>query len=77
MAPPPDAGLEAIAGIEHPDRLARYPFFPAAIGELELRLGRAQDAREHFREALRLARNDAERRYLKRRIAACDGAVAR
>jgi RNA polymerase sigma-70 factor (ECF subfamily) len=63
----PEAGLRAIQAIDHRDRLARYPFFPAALGELELRAGRPGPARRHFREARRLARNPAERRYLKER----------
>ena len=67
----PELGLEAIDAIEHRERLARYPFFPAAIGELELRAGRPASARRHFRDALRLARNPAERRFLEQRASAC------
>jgi RNA polymerase sigma-70 factor (ECF subfamily) len=68
----PARGLEAIAAIEGADRLARYPFYPAALGELELRIGRAEAAREHLRAARRLARNDAERVFLDQRIAECE-----
>jgi RNA polymerase sigma factor (sigma-70 family) len=67
----PESGLRAIETIEHRGRLANYPFLPAALGELELRAGRAASARRHFREALRLARNPAERRFLHRREIAC------
>jgi RNA polymerase sigma-70 factor (ECF subfamily) len=67
----PESGLKAIETIEHRERLARYPFFPAAMGELELRAGRPGSARRHFREALRLARNPAERRFLQQRESAC------
>ena len=63
----PESGLKAIEAIEHLDRLAKYPFLPAARGELELRAGRPAPARRHFRDASRLARNPAERRYLKQR----------
>ena len=66
-----EAGLAAIAAIEHPDRLARYPFFPAALGELELRAGRPAAARQHFADARRLARNPAERHFLQQREIAC------
>jgi RNA polymerase sigma-70 factor (ECF subfamily) len=69
-------GLDAIAGIADRERLARYPFYPAAIGELELRCGRNDAAREHFREAADLARSPAERRFLERRAAACDEGIA-
>jgi RNA polymerase sigma factor (sigma-70 family) len=66
-----EAGLAAIAAIEAPDRLARYPFFPAALGELELRAGRPAAARQHFAAARRLARNPAERHFLQQREIAC------
>jgi RNA polymerase sigma-70 factor (ECF subfamily) len=67
----PERGLEAIACIEEPDRLSSYPFYPAARAELELRLGRLEEAREHFHAALALARNPTERHFLERRLAAC------
>jgi RNA polymerase sigma factor (sigma-70 family) len=73
----PEAGLAAIAAIEHRERLANYPFLPAALAELELRAGRPSSAQQHFREARRLARNDAERRFLQQRETACvDGPSA-
>jgi RNA polymerase sigma-70 factor (ECF subfamily) len=68
----PARGLEAIRAIEGAERLARYPFYPAALGELELRIGRTDAARDHLRAARRLARNDGERAFLDRRIAECD-----
>jgi RNA polymerase sigma-70 factor (ECF subfamily) len=64
----PERGLEEIRSIADCDRLAAYPFYSAALGELELRRGRYQTAREHFRAALALARNPAERRFLDRRL---------
>src|SRR5262249_34488879 len=63
-----ERGLEELRAIPGRDRLARYPFYPAAIGELELRLGRRDAALRCFRDALGLARNDTERRFLERRI---------
>ncbi|HEX9107373.1 MAG TPA: DUF6596 domain-containing protein, partial [Longimicrobiales bacterium] len=71
----PQAGLEALAALPGRERLATYPFLPASAAELELRLGRADAARKHFQTALRLARNEAERRYLEKRLQACDGAA--
>ena len=68
----PTRGLDALRAITEQDRLAGYPFYSAAIGELELRCLRPEVAREHFRIARGLARNEAERRFLDRRIAACD-----
>jgi RNA polymerase sigma-70 factor (ECF subfamily) len=66
----PEQGLAALASIADGDRLARYPFFSAARGELELRRGRRGAARGHFETALRLARNGEERRFLEKRLAA-------
>ena len=68
----PAAGIEAIAAIEDKERLAAYPFYFAALGELELRRGRASEAAVHLRAALECARNATERGFLERRIAACE-----
>lgn len=68
----PEQGLSAIAAIEQRERLVSYPFYAAAIAELELRRGRHGEAREHFRAALALARNPAERRFLEQRLGACE-----
>jgi RNA polymerase sigma-70 factor (ECF subfamily) len=70
----PERGLEEIRSITDCDRLAAYPFYSAALGELELRRGRYQTAREHFQAALALARNPMERRFLDRRLGACEQA---
>jgi RNA polymerase sigma-70 factor (ECF subfamily) len=67
----PSQGLEAIRSIEEPTRLASYPFYWAAIAELELRAGNPDAARDHFATARGLARNEEERRFLEQRIAAC------
>ncbi len=64
----PEKGLDAVRAIEDARRLATYPFYPAVLGELELRCGHAEIARKHFQEARRLARNEAERRFLENRI---------
>ena len=63
------AGLRALRQIADPERLERYPFYPAALGELELRRGDTSAARACFRSALTLARNDAERHFLEKRLA--------
>src|SRR5262249_32259464 len=64
----PDRGLEEIKGIEDHARLSGYPFYVAALGELELRRGKRETAREHFRTAITLARNPMERQFLDHRI---------
>jgi RNA polymerase sigma-70 factor (ECF subfamily) len=65
----PERGLIAIRAIQDAERLARYPFYFAALGELELRRGEHEQAAEHFRKAHGLARNDLERRFLATRLA--------
>jgi RNA polymerase sigma-70 factor (ECF subfamily) len=64
----PDRGLDALRAIADRARLERYPFYPAAMGELELRRGQREQARAHFEAALALARNDPERRFLLQRV---------
>jgi RNA polymerase sigma factor (sigma-70 family) len=64
----PERGLEEIHAIEDANRLAAYPFYSAAIGELELRRGKHEVACRHFREALALARSPMEKRFLARRV---------
>ena len=64
----PDRGIEAIEAIAGPERLDAYPFHPAALGELEHRRGNSEAARRHFARAVDLARSDAERRYLAKRL---------
>lgn len=71
----PEQGLAAIHAIEDPERLARYPFYAATLGELELRCGRFDRARRRFEDALAMARNPMERRFLLQRVATCELAV--
>jgi len=66
-----ERGLQAIEAIPDRERLAAYPFYPAALGEMELRCGRREVAREHFLAALALARSSQERRFLEQRVGAC------
>jgi RNA polymerase sigma-70 factor (ECF subfamily) len=68
----PERGLDEIGRIADRDRLAAYPFYFAALGELELRRGRYAIAREHLRAARALARNPMERQFLDRRVSACE-----
>jgi RNA polymerase sigma factor (sigma-70 family) len=67
----PTRGLEEIEAIAGRERLASYPFYTAALGELELRRGRREVAQCHFRAALDAARSPIERRFLERRMRAC------
>jgi RNA polymerase sigma factor (sigma-70 family) len=64
----PARGLEEIARIDDRERLGQYPFYFAAIGEFELRLGHDAKARESFGRAAQLARNPAEAKFLRERM---------
>jgi RNA polymerase sigma-70 factor (ECF subfamily) len=64
----PEAGLAAIRAIPDVDRLRAYPFYPAAVGDLELRRGDFESAVRAFSAAVGLARNPLERRFLERRL---------
>jgi RNA polymerase sigma-70 factor (ECF subfamily) len=67
----PRRGLEEIRAIAHADRLAKYPFYYAALGEYEFRGGGHEAASEHFQAALALARNQMERQFFQQRIESC------
>jgi RNA polymerase sigma-70 factor (ECF subfamily) len=67
----PDRGLAEIAVITNRERLAAYPFYHAAMGELEFRCERYVEAQQHFRAAVGVARNPAEQGFLERRESAC------
>jgi RNA polymerase sigma factor (sigma-70 family) len=66
-----ERGIEALRAIGNRERLNRYPFYPAAMGELELRRGNRGAAREYFSAALALARNPTEQRFLEKRVRTC------
>lgn len=68
----PERGLAEVAAIPSRERLARYPFYAAALAEMELGCGRPDQARAHFRDALSLARNPTERRAMEKRLAVCE-----
>lgn len=72
----PERGLQELRAIAGSERLVAYPFYFAALGELELRAGMHDTAREHFRTALALARNPMERRFLDQRLGACEDTAA-
>jgi RNA polymerase sigma factor (sigma-70 family) len=69
-----ERGLAELHAITDRDRLSSYPFYPAAMGELELRRGNREGARKQFHAALALARNAPERRFLEKRFRSCGGA---
>jgi RNA polymerase sigma-70 factor (ECF subfamily) len=61
-------GLAELDALGAEPQLARYPYLAAARADFLTRLGRFDDARVAFQEALILTENDAERHYLQTRL---------
>ena len=73
MAQGPAAGLPLVAALEASGKLAGYQLLPATRADFLRRLGRLPEAAVAYREALELASTDAERRFLRRRLAEAAG----
>ena len=69
MAEGPEAGLRLMDALAADGALAGYHLLPAARADLLRRLGRLPEAAAAYREALALVGNDADRRFLERRLA--------
>jgi len=69
MADGPAAGLRLMDALAADGSLAGYHLLPAARADLLRRLGRLGEAAAAYREALALVGNDADRRFLERRLA--------
>jgi len=76
MAAGPEEGLRRLDALAAGGTLAGYHLLPAARAELLRRLGRADEAAAAYREALALVGNDAEGRFLRRRLTELDGSSA-
>jgi RNA polymerase sigma-70 factor, ECF subfamily len=63
-----DRGLRLIEQIEAAGELESYHLLPAAKADILRRLGRATEAAAAYERALALVSQDAERRYLERRL---------
>lgn len=72
----PAAGLALIDALTADERLARYPYLPAARADLLRRLGEFDAAAAAYAQALSLVGSDAERGYLRRRLSALPGQPA-
>jgi RNA polymerase sigma-70 factor (ECF subfamily) len=69
MADGPARGLALLAALPFSAELASYHLLSAARADLLRRLGDLEQAKLHYEHALTLTRNQAEQRYLARRIA--------
>jgi RNA polymerase sigma factor (sigma-70 family) len=67
MAEGPQPGLDLVDALHADPALQDYHLLPGVRGNLLLRLGRRDEARREFDRAAALARNDAERDFLRRR----------
>ena len=65
----PVAGLRLLDDLAARGELAAYHLLPAAWADLLRRLGRLPEAAAEYEHALALCDNDAERRFLQRRLA--------
>jgi RNA polymerase sigma-70 factor, ECF subfamily len=72
----PMAGLWLLDGLEEEKTLSSYRLFFAARADLLRRSGRTEDAAAAYRRALALAGNQAERRFLARRLAEAERQTA-
>jgi RNA polymerase sigma-70 factor (ECF subfamily) len=68
MADGLERGLALVELLANHKELGRYHLLPAARADLLRRLGRRDEAAIHYRAALELVTNQAERRYLQRRL---------
>lgn len=64
-----EEGLERLEGIEASGALANYHLLSAARGDLLGRLGRVQESRNAYTQALGLVENGVERRFIEARLA--------
>jgi RNA polymerase sigma-70 factor (ECF subfamily) len=66
-------GLAELDALGTEPLLARYPYLAAARADFLVRLGRFEEARGAFEEALVLTENDTERRFLQARLSGLAG----
>ena len=76
MVQGPLEGLRVLGEIEARGELRGNHLLPAARGDFSRRLQRWEEAAEAYRAALALAGNDAERRFLARRLAEAESHVS-
>ena len=66
MAEGPEAGLALLEGLE--EHLETYRLLPATRADLLRRAGRPDEAAGHYRQAIALAGNQLEQRFLEKRL---------
>jgi RNA polymerase sigma-70 factor (ECF subfamily) len=66
----PEAGLDALTGLNEDGTLDRYQPFHAAHADLLRRAGRGTEAADAYGQALMYTENEAEQRFLRARLRA-------
>jgi RNA polymerase sigma factor (sigma-70 family) len=72
MAFGPAAGLELVDALLDDPALGNYHLLPSVRGDLLVKLGRVEEARQEFERAAEMAENVRERELLLARASACD-----
>ncbi len=72
MAEGAERGLAQIDDLDSSGLLRDYHLLPAARADLLRRLGRYDEAKVEYEQALRLAQNDQEQRFLRMRLGELD-----
>jgi RNA polymerase sigma-70 factor (ECF subfamily) len=73
LAQGPQAGLDALEALRDEPQLAGYGYAAAARADFQRRLGRVDEARVAYEEALYLTENATERSFLQQRLAELPG----
>ena len=68
----PQAGIEAVNAIPDLKSLESYYLFHAVMGDFEWQLNRLPIAAAHFQRALQLAEMPPEKKFLEKRLQACE-----
>jgi RNA polymerase sigma factor (sigma-70 family) len=63
-----EAGCRQLVAVAGDKKLARYPFYWAAVADLQRRAERHAEARSSYERAIELSRSEAERASYRRRI---------
>jgi RNA polymerase sigma-70 factor (ECF subfamily) len=69
MCAGPEAGLDLVEKLMRDDTLRSYHLVHAAKADLCRRMGAWGQARQAYEQALALAKQEPERRFLRRRLA--------
>jgi RNA polymerase sigma-70 factor (ECF subfamily) len=68
----PQAGIDAVNAIPDLKSLESYYLFHAVMGDFELQLNHLPIAAAHFQRALQLAEMPPEKKFLEKRLKACE-----